>query len=257
LVRASRYKEKRIKDSLASSGAVWFEVEEALEAIIDRYEKVNHVISLFQDEKARRVGLETMGSLQGVGLELGSGPGNFTREILRSLDGFLLGLDYSGRMLGSARSRVRSQRLGLVRAVFGYLPIRPGSLCFVAAAFALRDSVDKERVMTDVSLALGAKGKFLIVDVGKPDNPFVEGLFRMYMRFIMPILAGLVGREGYRNPWRMLFETYRILPQNRDILRMLTHNLGSARMRKMTQGALAVFLAEKGIRTPRNASKDS
>jgi len=242
---------------LASSGVVWLEVEEALEAIIDRYEKVNHVISLFQDEKARNIGLETMGPLHGVGLELGSGPGNFTREILRSLDGFLLGLDYSDRMLRAARGRVRSERLSLVRAVFEYLPIRPGSLCFVAAAFALRDSVDKERVMTDVSLALGAGGKFLIVDVGKPDSPFVEGLFLVYMRFIMPILAGLVGGEGYRNPWRMLFETYRILPKNKVILRMLTRSFGSARMRKMTQGALAVFLAEKGIRTPRNASKGS
>jgi len=56
---------------------VWLEVEEALEAIIDRYEKVNHVISLFQDDKARRIGLETMGPIHGVGLELGSGPATF------------------------------------------------------------------------------------------------------------------------------------------------------------------------------------
>ena len=32
---------------------VWNEVEDALEKIIDDYEKVNHVISLYQDDRSR------------------------------------------------------------------------------------------------------------------------------------------------------------------------------------------------------------
>ena len=58
---------------------VWHEVENALEAIIQDYTRVNHLISLFQDDKARHTGLKKAGHQTGTALELGSGPGNYHR----------------------------------------------------------------------------------------------------------------------------------------------------------------------------------
>jgi len=53
---------------------VWLQVEKALDEITSDYEKVNHVISMYQDEKVRNLGLSQVGKIEGIVLELGIGP---------------------------------------------------------------------------------------------------------------------------------------------------------------------------------------
>lgn len=226
---------------------VWREVEDALEAIIREYERVNHVISLFQDERARRRGLEVAGSQCGVGLELGPGPGNFTSLLRSRLEGFIVCLDYSEEMLSAAKARAVGEHTGFVRGVFEVLPFRSGIMAFIAASYALRDSTDKVRALRDVSRTLRRRGQFLIVDVGKPNNPLVRGVFSLYMRYGVPIIGGLAGGYGYRNPWALLYKTYELLPTNGELLDLLRAVFGSARLEERAFGGLIVAIAEKTL----------
>jgi demethylmenaquinone methyltransferase/2-methoxy-6-polyprenyl-1,4-benzoquinol methylase len=225
--------------------SVWREVEDALEAIIEKYELVNHFISFFQDERIRRKGLEAAWSYRGVGLELGSGPGNFTTMLHATLDSFLVCLDFSTLMLSKARSWIRDENINFVRGVFEALPIRPNILSFAAAAYALRDSKDKVRVMNEVKRALGSGGRLIIVDIGKPNNPLFRGLFSLYLRYGVPILGGLAGGYGYRNPWRLLYETYMLLPTNEELLETLKAVFGSAMLEEHVFGGLVLAFANK------------
>jgi len=226
---------------------VWREVEDALEAIIEVYERVNHVISFLQDDRARLRGLEMAGIQRGVGLELGSGPGNFTTMLRIRLKGFLVCLDYSAEMLSTARAKVGRGGVGFVRATFEALPFRRGTITLAAASYALRDSTDKIRVLTEVNRVLGVGGRFLIVDVGKPDNPLVRGFFSLYMRYGVPILGGLAGGYGYRNPWSTLYKTYALLPTNRRLLEALKGVFDSARLEEHAFGGLIVAVADKAV----------
>ena len=224
---------------------IWREVEDALEAIIEEYERANHVISLFQDDRVRRRGLERAGMCRGVALELGSGPGNFTSMLRTRVDGSLVGLDYSAEMLPAARSRLRGEDVEFVRGVFEALPFRRGTVDLAAAAYALRDSTDKVRALTEVSRVLRRGGELLIVDIGKPNNPLVRGFFSLYMRHVVPILGGLFGGYGYRNPWSLLYRTYELLPVNEALLDMLRALFGAAVLEEHAFGGLIVALATK------------
>lgn len=224
---------------------IWREVEDALEAIIEQYEKANHLISLFQDDRARRRGLELAGSRRGVSLELGSGPGNFTSMLLKQVEGFLLCLDYSIEMLSKVRIKVKGEHVGFVRGVFEALPVRSGTISFAAASYALRDSLDKVRTLKEVNRALVEGGKFLVVDIGKPNNPLTRGLFSLYMRYGVPILGGLAGGYSYRNPWSLLFKTYMLLPVNKELLDNLRTVFGSAELEEVAFGGLIVAIADK------------
>lgn len=92
---------------------VWREVIEALEEILDDYERVNHLISLYQDERLRRRGAEHMKGWGGVLLDLGSGPGNFTTTLRKYSRGMVIGLDFSAEMLRIAKKRVRGPQGGV------------------------------------------------------------------------------------------------------------------------------------------------
>jgi len=224
---------------------VWREVEEALEEIIEEYEKVNHIISLFQDDRTRRKGLDVAGPDRGVWLEIGSGPGNFTLMLSSQVEGFLVCLDYSTDMLSVARTRVKKEDVSFVRGIFEALPLRSGVMIFASAAYALRDSTDKLGVLKEIHRTLRDRGRFLIVDIGKPRNRLVRVFFSLYMRYGVPLLGGMAGGYGVRNPWRLLFKTYELLPTNGELINMLRTIFGSAELEEHALGGLIVVIADK------------
>ena len=224
---------------------VWLEVEDALEAIIDDYERVNHVISFYQDDKVRIRGLEKAEARPGVSLELGSGPGNFTEMLRGFVRGTFVCLDYSERMLSAAKNRNEAEYVGFVRGIFEALPFRGNALSFVSAAFALRDSKDKEKVLVEVRESLMVGGKLLVVDIGKPDNVIVREILALYVRFVVPLLGGLLSRHGIRNPWGLLYKTYELLPVNGELESLMGRVLGRAEVEERAFGGLVVATALK------------
>lgn len=224
---------------------VWHEVEDALEAIIQDYIRVNHLISLFQDDKARHTGLRKAGHQTGTALELGSGPGNFTRMLKNTVDGQIVCLDYSNKMIAHALKSRNGNRTHHIRGIFERLPIRTGSITLTSAAYALRDSTDKPRTYSEIGRALKPGGKLIVIDIGKPDNPIIRGIFSLYMRYIVPIIAGLTTKYGHRNPWSILYQTYKLLPPNKDLQHLIETKIGPVETNELVLGGLIVASADK------------
>lgn len=226
---------------------VWKEVEYALEEIIEDYEKVNHIISLFQDDKVRYEGLLKIQPSTGTALELGSGPGNYSRMILEKHDGSLVCLDCSDKMLKNARKSYQGLKLNFVRGVFEALPFRENIFNFVTAAFALRDSLDKTRAISEASEAIRSGGNFLLIDIGKPDNRIIQEFMRIFMRYGVSLMGGLVTDYGYRNPWSLLYKTFERLPSNSELISYLDEHLVGVEIEEYLLGAIIILLGNKGL----------
>jgi len=224
---------------------VWYEVEDALEQIIADYEKVNHVISAFQDDRSRLIGLNKLGYHQGTALELGSGPGNYSKLISSFNDGPLVCLDYLGKMHKAAKRRNQGMDHHYIRGVFEALPIRESSIGFVTAAYALRDSLDKPRAISEACKTIRPGGRFLLIDIGKPDNPIIHGFMTLFMRFIVPVLGGLVAGYSYRNPWSKLYLTFAELPLNDSLVSIVDKNIRVMDRIEKILGALVIILGSK------------
>jgi demethylmenaquinone methyltransferase/2-methoxy-6-polyprenyl-1,4-benzoquinol methylase len=224
---------------------VWNEVEDALEKIIDDYEKVNHVISLFQDDRSRLIGLNKIGHIQGTALELGSGPGNYSRLISKFNDGPLVCLDYLAKMHIAARRRNHDLDNHYIRGVFEALPIRESSIGFVTAAYALRDSLDKPKAISEACKTICVDGSFLLIDIGKPDNPIFRGFMGVFMKYAVPVLGGLVAGYGYRNPWNKLYLTYQRLPSNNILVSIIGDNIQVVDLIEKILGALVIIVGKK------------
>lgn len=224
---------------------IWNEVIEALDSIIDDYERVNHLISFYQDDKARVKGLEKASPLHGVALELGSGPGNYSALIQEHIEGDLVCLDFSGKMHAAARERNMGLNHHYVRGIFEALPFRTEAIGFVAAAYALRDSLDKKTSFSEAHRVLVESGKFLLVDIGKPDNIILRSGMSAYMRLMVPLIGALASRGRPNNPWRILFDTFKLLPSNGELRRMVARIFSSADMDELSLGGLVVLVSEK------------
>lgn len=230
---------------MVGTDVIWNEVIEALDSIIDDYEQVNHLISFYQDDKAREKGLDKASPIQGVALELGSGPGNYSAMIQERIEGQLVCLDFSGKMHTAARERNRGLGHHYVRGIFEALPFRTGSMGFVTAAYALRDSLDKETSYREAHRVLDEGSKFLLVDIGKPDSFILRSGMSVYMRLLVPLIGAVAGGNRPNNPWSILFDTFKLLPTNSGLLTMVTRVFGYAEMNEMSLGGLVILVSEK------------
>ena len=225
--------------------SVWEEMEEALDKIIRDYEKINHIISLFQDDKVRLKGLSKVQPSEGPILELGSGPGNYSRMILKEHKGPLVCLDYSNIMLDEARRKNKERNIDYIRAVFDALPFRDESFHLVTTAYALRDSLDIPKAVAESYTTMTSGGSILIIDIGKPDNILIQGFMRIYIKYLVPIISGLFTGYGYRNPWSLLYKTFDRLPSNKNMSKILSKFFIKINKEEFFFGALIVIDGKK------------
>lgn len=191
------------------------------------------------------MGLRKIGTSYGVVLELGSGPGNFTCMLSPHVKGFLFCLDFSDSLLRVGRSRINEPGIGYIRGVFKSLPFRERIISITATAYALRDSTEKPRVFREINAALKDNGRLFVIDIGRPSNPIYERFLSIYMRYIVPIIGGLVAKRGYVNPWMYLYKTYELLPINERLQGMLDKWIGYSRVEEISFGGLIVAIARK------------
>jgi demethylmenaquinone methyltransferase / 2-methoxy-6-polyprenyl-1,4-benzoquinol methylase len=194
----------------------WASIRDTLEEIIPVYDKTNRYISLGTDLKLRRRGIALLDS--SIGREeysvadLGCGTGRMTQllfEKKQNLEDVLL-VDPIFQMMKIAKSR-NPKAQGLL-AVFENIPLCSASFDSLVAGFSLRDAKDLRRALSEINRVLKPGGKFLIVDLSKPDSRLKSSLISFYWRTLAPMIAFISsGRLGLK--FGSLATTFKRLPK--------------------------------------------
>jgi demethylmenaquinone methyltransferase/2-methoxy-6-polyprenyl-1,4-benzoquinol methylase len=229
----------------------WKRVVKAIEHSIPLYDQVNDLISLGRAQTARSLAVQELGLSDGMCLlDGGIGPGTTSRLILSAIKpGLLVGLDGSIRQLRTAKenlARFQNDNLEMVRASFEALPFREEAFDAIITSFALRDSLDISKSITEYSRVCGPKGSFADVDIGKPENGLKRAGSTVYLRYIMPLVAkvAILGKmKG--NPWRMIVPTYKSLPTNRELMRAARRNFARVEVKEFLMGGVVVMIGRK------------
>jgi len=192
----------------------WDSVQKTLEEIIPVYDRTNRYISLGTDLKLRRIGIEVLNAEFGNQnfslLDLGCGTGTMTRLFLEGTPrrAQVTLVDPIRKMMRTATKRVDSNG---VLAVYEFLPFRQGNIDAAMAGFSLRDARDLNSAMKEIRRLLRMNGKFLIVDLSKPDSRVKREMISIYWSAIAPLIAFLTsGRLGLK--FGALSKTYKRLP---------------------------------------------
>jgi len=133
-------------------------------------------------------------------LDLGCGTGDLTEAILALDPGATVtGFDLTHSMLQGARTRIASAHLsaraGLVEGDAERLPFRDGAFDTVVSSFLMRNVGDRAAAYRDIARVLKPGGRFLQLELAKPDNAFVRAAYLLYFHQGMPRLASLFSRQ--------------------------------------------------------------
>jgi len=226
----------------------WDSVQKTLEEIIPIYDKTNRYISLGSDLKLRRRGIELLSaefanrnlSL----LDLGCGTGTMTQLFLDQdpKRAQITLVDPISKMMKVATKRVHSS--GLL-AIYEFLPFRKGTIDAAMAGFSLRDARDLNSALKEIRRLLKANGKFLIVDLSKPDSSLRRQIISIYWSAIAPLIAFLSsGRLGLK--FGALSKTYKRLPTISEFFRVVEkEGFKISRSEFRMLGGAAVILLSK------------
>ncbi|MCP8309224.1 MAG: class I SAM-dependent methyltransferase [archaeon] len=225
----------------------WHKVIDALHAIMPVYDRVNHIISFGRDRAYREEGIANALPSAELVLDAGCGPGvmsEIASKKLKIKDLILLDpmLDY----LTIARKRLADNNPEMVVGLFEALPFKRGIFDLVMCGFSLRDSVNMNLAVKEISRVLKNDGEFIIVDLGKPDNPVKRYIIGIWWRFIVPLMTTvLVKRKGLF--YTAIYTTYKRLPRNRELKNIVRIWFSEVILRVKMLGGIVIVTAKKSM----------
>ena len=114
----------------------------------------------------------------------------------------------------------------------------------VLSGYSLRDAISLKTAISEIQRVLKDGGKWIIVDLGKPDEPIARFGVSFYLKLILPIVAYAAGgRLGLK--FAALYETYRLWPKNKKLESMLLEKFSSVEFEKDLMGGAIMVTAHK------------
>ncbi|MBI5377017.1 MAG: class I SAM-dependent methyltransferase [Thaumarchaeota archaeon] len=226
-------------------GGYWREVLDVLRDIIPVYDKVNSFISLGKDEEFRTRGLSGRVQEGNAVLDAGSGFGNMSKTA-SNLCGNNLKItlyDPLTQMLKNTK-KFFEKTPDLASGVFEHIPFQDGTFDAVICGYSLRDAISLKTAIAEIHRVLKKGGRFVIVDLGKPDHPFIRMGVSFYLRTILPIIAFVAaGKLGLK--FATLYGTYKLWPQNKKLESMLLEKFSKVEFDTAMMGGAIMVAAYK------------
>ena len=172
-------------------------VQRMFDAIAGRYDLMNRVMTLGQDQKWRRFVVERAGDPgSGRMLDLATGTGDIAALIRRSHpEAMVIGTDFSRNMLAEAKRRCPDAAISWQACDANHLPFADDAFESVTFGYLLRNVDDVSAVLKEVRRVLRPGGRVVCLDTTPPARNLLYPFVRFYLRFGIPLLGRMIASD--------------------------------------------------------------
>ena len=226
-------------------GSYWGEVIDVLQEIIPVYDKVNSYISLGKDSEHRKRAIKGRIKNGDKILDAGSGFGNMSKTALDIVDGKISIMLYDPLLpMIKNTGRLFKEKPEVSCGVFEHVPFKDEQFDVILSGYSLRDAISLKIAISEMHRVLKKDGKWIIVDLGKPDNPLTRFGVSFYLKIILPIVAYAAGGKlGLK--FATLYGTYRLWPKNKKLETLLLERFSKIEFDKDMMGGAIMIAAYK------------
>ena len=226
-------------------GSYWGEVLDVLRDIIPIYDKVNSSISLGKDVEHRTRAIKGRIKSGDKVLDAGSGFGNMSKTALNitSGDNEIMLYDPLLPMLKNTNKLFKNKPETMC-GVFEHMPFKDEQFDIALSGYSLRDAISLKTAISEIHRILKKDGKWIIVDLGKPDDSIARFGVSFYLKIILPIIAYRAGGKlGLK--FATLYGTYKLWPKNKKLESMLLEKFSKVEFEKDLMGGAIMVAAYK------------
>ena len=173
------------------------------------YDKLNHVLSGYQDNRWRKSAVKYLASLNPVYsniLDLASGSGDLGMEFLKLSPKKLVSADLSYGMLEINKQKLPAELNTVIKTEAQFLPFRDNFFDLCGIGFGVRNFEHLNECIIEISRVLKKGAKFVTIEMFKPERPNIANRsFRLYFEKILPKIGNKVSKSEYA--YSYLFES--------------------------------------------------
>lgn len=202
------------------------DVHKMFDRIANRYDLLNHLLSLNVDKRWRRRVGRMLPEGDGLSvLDLACGTGD---QLIALHQGGLvaegIGIDLAERMLEVGREKIDrlqlGHRLSLQIGDAGKIPFDDDRFDAVTISFGIRNMTDVSRTLGEILRVLKRDGRTLILEFSLPTGRILRAGYLFYLRHILPRLGAII--SGDSAAYRYLNETIETFPHGTAFCQLMT-----------------------------------
>jgi len=212
------------------------------DALAERYDLTNDVLSVGQDRRWRRSVVQAVGAAPGERiLDLAAGTGTSSVP-LAATGANVVACDFSVGMV-----RLGRRRYGSVRFVAGdalRLPFADGVFDAVTISFGLRNVVDVPAALGELARVTAAGGRLVVCEFSRPTWAPLRRVYHAGVLTALPLVAARVSSNP--EAYRYLAESIREWPGQAELADVIaTSGWASVSWRNLTGGIVALHRAQR------------
>lgn len=225
-------------------------VKEMFSGIANRYDLLNHVLSLNIDKSwRRRVRKEIQNILDdkdAMVLDVACGTGDLSLELNRGTKATVIGTDFCRPMLAVAAEKNIAEK-----ATIPYLEADAMSLSFadntfdaLTIAFGLRNLSNFENGLKELLRVLKPSGKLVVLECSHPPLPGFRQLYHFYFGRILPRIGGIV--SGSQSAYKYLPDSVSKFPHQNELVTLMERaGFKDVKYTNLTGGISAIHVGRK------------
>ena len=177
-------------------------VAQMFSSIADRYDLLNHVLSLGLDIGWRKKVAEETGNVECHRiLDVCTGTGDMAIELCRFWRGkaHIDGLDFSGELIAVGRQKIRkahlTDKITLREGNAEKLPYKDEQFDAITITFGLRNINDRNKALREFHRVTKPGGCFVCLEFSQPTNPFFSRSYSFYLLKVVPLVSKILGSD--------------------------------------------------------------
>lgn len=172
-------------------------IESMFDEIAPSYDKLNHLFTLNIDIKWRKEIVKyilTNKDKSDFILDLASGTGDLSKELLDLNPQLICAADISSKMLEIQEKKISDKRLKLIQAEARDMPFENDFFDIVTIGFGIRNFEHLEESLKEIKRVMKPGSKLIILEMFK-SNGLKTGIFNIYFGKVMPRIGNNISKS--------------------------------------------------------------
>lgn len=232
-----------------SDGAKGEQVEEMFDSIAPAYDFMNAAMTFGLHRRWLRKALQAISQNPETVIDLATGTGDVAFRLAERYPGaHIVGVDLSEGMLEVARKK-GSKTPGAHKVEFLQgdcmdLAFPDSSFDLLTIAYGVRNFEDLRKGFREFYRVLKPGGRFMILELSRPENRIVRFGYDLYSRGIIPLVGRIVSKD--RRAYSYLPQSIAAMPARKKIAEMLSE-AGFSRVgfKSLTLGVVTFYVGQK------------
>jgi len=225
------------------------DVRTMFDRIVPRYDLVNRIMTGGRDVAWRKMVAKQVAAVDAVQqhvIDVATGTGDLAFAIQDAGVKQVTGVDFSPEMINAAQRKLARHQPGVTFQVADGmdLPFSDGAFDACTISFGLRNMVDYEAAIREMTRVLRPGGRFICLEMTPFRRPLLGPLFRVYFERLVPVVGGVL--SGNLRAYKYLPRSVRSFPRAHDLAELMRHTgLEDVRYQLLGFGTVAIHSGSK------------